>query len=205
MRCNITLLLWWFHWHWCLYHMMLTPSSMAPLHLLGQDNQDEVQHDCFGHVMPLISTSILCDVYGIVNGITAFLRSRQSKWGVTWLFGSCETTGTDISITWWWQCHQWHNCISYKNMIEMVQQDVFGHMMPLAQVFASHDADSIINGTIVFLRTRWSKWSQTWLLVMGCHWSQHQCHMIMRASSVAPLHSLGQDDQSDVQYDYLVM
>ena len=28
-------------------------SSMLSFHLLGQDDQDEIQHDLFGHMMPL--------------------------------------------------------------------------------------------------------------------------------------------------------
>ena len=42
--------------------MMSTMSTVVPLHLLGQDDQKEMQCDCFGHVMPLVSASVSCDV-----------------------------------------------------------------------------------------------------------------------------------------------
>ena len=37
------------HWCWCQCHTMPTMSSF---HLLGQDDQKEMQHYLFGHVMP---------------------------------------------------------------------------------------------------------------------------------------------------------
>ena len=52
---------------------------IAPLHSLGQDNQNEVQHDIFGHVMPLALVLASCDANGIVNSTSAFLRARQLK------------------------------------------------------------------------------------------------------------------------------
>ena len=53
-----------------------TGSSMAPLYLLGQDKQNEVQHDFSGHVMLLVLTLASSDVVGIVNGTIAFVISR---------------------------------------------------------------------------------------------------------------------------------
>ena len=59
----------------------------------------------------------------------------------------------------------------------------------------SHDANSVINGTILFVRSRWSKWDATWCLVIWCHYHQHQ-HLVMpMASSTAPLHLFSQDNQ----------
>ena len=62
---------------------------MAPLHFIGQDSSNEVQHDFFGHVMSFESGSASCHVDNIANGTiasnrangivkcaTAFLRSR---------------------------------------------------------------------------------------------------------------------------------
>ena len=39
--------------------MVSTMSSMAQFHLLGQDNQKEMQHNIFGHVMPMTSSMAL--------------------------------------------------------------------------------------------------------------------------------------------------
>ena len=45
--------------------------------------------------------------------------------------------------------------------------DLFDHVMLLAQALASSDADGVINGIIIFLRSRWSKWGATWLFGFG--------------------------------------
>ena len=94
-------------WH----HMTPMALLLAPLQSLGQDNWNKVPYDFFGHVMPLKPVSPMAplhslgqnkwnevqhDIFGCVtalllasheaNGTIAFLRSRQSKWGATWLF-----------------------------------------------------------------------------------------------------------------------
>ena len=51
--------------------------SMAPLYSLGQDDENEVQHDIFGHVTPLVQLTVYLDTDRFVNGTTALLRSRQ--------------------------------------------------------------------------------------------------------------------------------
>ena len=103
--------------------------SMAPLHLLGQDDCNEVQNKFSGHV---IGTDVgIIWSTSIIKGATQFLASRQSTWGGTWHFWSCDIIAIAIGITW---CH-WFWC----------------HVMPLASVSVSHDAYSIINGTITFL------------------------------------------------------
>ena len=50
---------------------MPTTVSMAPLHSLGHDDGNEVQHDCIGHMMPLASASVSCNAGGIINSIIA--------------------------------------------------------------------------------------------------------------------------------------
>ena len=60
--------------------------SMAPLHFLGQDNQNELQHDLFVHVMPLALASASSYADGVINGILSSLRSRWLKWFATWPF-----------------------------------------------------------------------------------------------------------------------
>ena len=51
--------------------------SMAPLHSIYQEDQNEVQHDFLGHVIPLASAAH--DADGVVSSTTAFPRSRQLK------------------------------------------------------------------------------------------------------------------------------
>ena len=38
---------------------------MTPFHSLGQDNQNEVQHDLFGHVIPAVSALGPYDATGV--------------------------------------------------------------------------------------------------------------------------------------------
>ena len=45
--------------------MIPTVLSIAPFHLLHEDDQKEMQHNIFGHVMPLATISASFDVDGI--------------------------------------------------------------------------------------------------------------------------------------------
>ena len=83
--------------HWCWCYMMPTASYMASLFSLSKDNWNDIHHASFGHVAPLNSASHYVNI--IINGTTAFLRSRQLKWGVTWLFWSHDAIGASVSIT----------------------------------------------------------------------------------------------------------
>ena len=56
--------------------MMLMVLSMAPLHSLGQDDHNEVQHYIFADVTPLAMPLVSGVADGIVNGTIAVLRSR---------------------------------------------------------------------------------------------------------------------------------
>ena len=47
---------------------------MAPFHLLGQEDQKEMQCDNFGHVVSFAWASY--GVNGFINGTTAFILSR---------------------------------------------------------------------------------------------------------------------------------
>ena len=49
------------------------------IHFLGQDNQNEVQHHFYGHLMPLMLTSALHDADNIFNHTIALYRSIQSN------------------------------------------------------------------------------------------------------------------------------
>ena len=66
-------------WHQHPHHVIPMASSMTPLHLFSQGNQNEVQHDFFGIVMHLVLALASCNVDGIVHGTTAFVSSRGSK------------------------------------------------------------------------------------------------------------------------------
>ena len=170
---------------------MLLASSMAPLFSLDHDNQNEAQHDIFGHMMPLAPVS--CDAGGIINGTIAFLRSRLLKLGATWPFwsmmplaqvlASCNVYGimnaplhslgqdtqNEVQLEFvvlWCHCH-W----------------LWGHMMPMAPSHSSGDGNQIEMELDIFV-----KW---------CLWHQH--YKMSMESSVALLHSWDQDDQNEVQ------
>ena len=48
-------------------------SSILLLHLYSQDNQNDMKHDSFGHVMHLVLASASYDADGIVNGTISFV------------------------------------------------------------------------------------------------------------------------------------
>ena len=73
-------------------HIMPTVSSMAPFHLLGQDEQNEMQHDLFGHVLPLEQASASCNVTDIISGTTAFDSPDNMMYNMTFL------------VMWWICC-----------------------------------------------------------------------------------------------------
>ena len=51
------------------------PNSVitGTVQFLGQDDQKEVQHDSFGHVMPVAPALASCAANGIINGTIAFV------------------------------------------------------------------------------------------------------------------------------------
>ena len=51
-------------------------SVSIHLYSLGQDDQNKVQHDFFGHVTPFVSALASHDVDSVINGTILFLRSR---------------------------------------------------------------------------------------------------------------------------------
>ena len=164
-----------------------------------------MQPDFFAHVMPLTSH----DADGAISGTIEFLTSRWSKWGVTWL----------LLVLW----HHLHPCEHYilpmvSSVAQLhalgqtgwneVQHDYFGNAIPQPSEMASCDANGIID-TTAFLTSRRLKWGTTWLFhhvtplesanIMWCHW--HWQHM----TPMTPFHFLGQDDQNEVQHDFLVI
>ena len=88
----------WCCWHQCEHHMTLIALSVTPFHFLSQNDWNKVQHNLFGHVIPVFAHMTLMAL------LIAFVTSRWSKWDATWHFCSFDTDGTGISIMW---C-QWH-------------------------------------------------------------------------------------------------
>ena len=147
------LLVMWHHscWHWC--HMMLMALSMAPLHSLNQDDQNEWQHDLFGlwrqqhyqwhHCIPWVR------IIEVRCNMTFWLRSAF---------------GTSISITsCWWHC-QWYHYIHRSKQWKWGATRLLGHVKLLALTL--HDVDGIISGSTALLRSRQLKWDATWLVMV---------------------------------------
>ena len=115
----------------------------------------------------------------------------------------------DLLVMWChWHQHQYHMMLMVSPMAPVyslgednwneVQHDFIRHVMPLGPV--SHDGDSIINGNIAFLRSKWLKWGATWLFGHVTSLTPVLHHIVLMVSSVAPSHSLGEDIQYEVQH-----
>ena len=118
--------------------------------------------------LPLVSCDAFalvpasCDVDSIVNGTIAFLNSRWSKWGATWVSCTCNTVGISngimlivLSIT------LLHFAFLRSWQLKWGTKWLFRLLMPFTLVSVSHYASSILNSTITVLRSRWSKWGAT--------------------------------------------
>ena len=146
----------------------------------------------FGHVMQLALAS--CDMNRIVNEATAFLWSRQSNWGATWTFGHVMLLTLALTT------HDVHSIINSTIAFLRWRQSkwstrwLFGYVILLVLVLEACAADSIINYPTAFLyvKTIEMRCNMT-LLVVWCYWYWCQHYMMLMASSVAPLYSLGQD------------
>ena len=71
-------------------HIMPAVSSMAPLHLLGQDDQYKVQHD--GHVMPLVP---MLASYEAIYTVTGTL-GPDDQTDVKMIFGHVTPTASPL-------------------------------------------------------------------------------------------------------------
>ena len=65
----------------------------------------------------------------------AFLRSRQLKWGATWLLWWCDNIGVGIGITQCQHHHQWHCYIPGVKMIKLRWNMTFLVMCPNRVVY----------------------------------------------------------------------
>ena len=117
VSCNTTALL--------SVYVMWTASLMAPLHFLGQEYQNKVQHDFFfmchhsywNHVMPM--------------------PMSQLKLCVPWLFHHLMPLVLASHVTWCLQHHPWHQCFPWVKTTKMSCNKTFlvmqwcWHMMPM--------------------------------------------------------------------------
>ena len=149
---------------------MLMVSSMASFHSSCQNDWNEVQH-CFlvicCHWHWLKEHMILL---ALSNCTTVFVRPRWLKWGAKWLFWSCHAIGTNVGIALCTLYCQRNHYIPYIKTINMRSNMTFlvkwhnchsigitwchwywHHILLLTSGSVSHDAYSIINGTIIFL------------------------------------------------------
>ena len=142
--------------------MTLMVLSLAPFCLLAWDNWNEAQHHFFDYLTPLVLASPHPDRF--VNGTIAFLRPSWLKWSETWHFWSCDAICNVIGIMCHQWQHQWHCWFLWSRQSKWGATWLFGHVMPLVLVSASHYANSIINDAIAFLRSRWLKSGKTLLI-----------------------------------------
>ena len=132
-------------------------TSVAPLYLLGQDN-------------------CLCQYHMVPNSVTSghFQQLDQDRIRCNMTFWSCNTTGTGVGIT-FCQLHQkWHHWIPYIRTIQMRCNMTLWSFDAITLASVSHQAKSIINGNIAFLRLRQLNQVQHDFSVIWSHWH----HMI---------------------------
>ena len=109
----------------------------------------KVQHDFFGDMMPVLASR---DNDAIINSTTAFVSLRWSKWDATQHFSHltllalasavCGTNSIVRAPLHSLGHNYWNN----------VQYNLLGHVMQLMVVAVSHYDNSVINGTILFVR-----------------------------------------------------
>ena len=132
-------------------HITLMTSSIAPLHLLIQDDQNEMQHDfsviwhCWHwyqhHGMPMALS------------IAPLLSLGWDDW---------NNVQHNILAMWChWCCCQWHMILMVSSMVPFhllvqddqieMQLDFIAQVMPLAPASTLCDTNDIINGTTAFV------------------------------------------------------
>ena len=113
----------------------------------------------FGHLTLLVLVSVSHDANDIMSSTLQFIGSWWSKWGATWLLRPCDAIFARI----WHYVMVMALSIAPLHIARSTQSKwgarwLFGHVMLLAPVLASCDADSIIKGTIAFVRSTWCSW-----------------------------------------------
>ena len=103
-----------------------------------------------------------------VNGTIAFVRSSQVKWGAKWLFWSCDTIHTGISITWLAKALSIAPLhLACQNGPNKVKHDFYVNVTIWAQVSPWCNINRIVIGIIASVRLRQLKQSATWLFGHG--------------------------------------
>ena len=130
--------------------MLSVVLSKAPLHSLGHNDQSEVKQEFL--VMYWHFYQYCCYVE---QTATSMAPLCEDNWNKVWhdSFGHIMLlapvpTSHDTGIV-------NDTILLGQDDWNKVQHDVFGHMMA---VLASHDTAGIINSTITFVCSRWSKW-----------------------------------------------
>ena len=102
-------------------HIFVMPMvlSLASLLALGQGDQNEVKHNVFSHMMPLIIALLSCVANCIINDTISLLG--EDDWNKVWhdCFGYVDDVGPSVNITWDQWPLQWHCFVCYIKMIEV--------------------------------------------------------------------------------------
>ena len=66
--------------------MIPAVSSMALSHLLGQDDQKDIQHYIFGHMIPLAPVIMSCQThhYGTMHNLSQDNQNEAQHWYWCW-------------------------------------------------------------------------------------------------------------------------
>ena len=140
----------WCCWHQCEYNMILMALLMPPFCFLGQDDWNKVQHNCFvmwyqhwHHMTQMTSIAPLHwlaqdDWYQMLSDLFSH---------VTLASASLNVNSTILFIV---------------KMTKTIYNILFYLLMTLILVSVSLDVNSVINGTITFVRSKLSKEDAMW-------------------------------------------
>ena len=119
-----------------------------------------------------VLNTVAPNLYAIITNYVTYILNTSNAYSATcWMVNACDFI-YDIYITYI------HRCV------------YIGHVILLELTLVSHEANSIVNGTFPFLRSRQSKWGATTFFIMLYHWHQCQHHM----TPIVSLYYLAQDD-----------
>ena len=204
----------WCHWCWCQCHMMPTVSSVAPFHLVCQD-------DKMGGNMTFLA--MWCHwhqhQYPVIPMAPLHLLSQDTQNEVQhwhWSLAAHDANGIKMAPFY---------SLGYENWNE-VQHDLFCQVMPLTSTLVSHDTIGIgvsvmwchcIDVSIMWCgqHHQWYHyipkvkrikiWCNMTFWVMWHHWHQPWHHVIPILFTMAPLHFLCQGNWNEVQQNFLVV
>ena len=102
----------WCHCCWCLCHMIPTVSSMAPSHLLCQDDQKEIT--CLFWSCNAIGTSnsiMWCQRLHQWHQYFCLVKIIKMRCNIS--FWSCDVIGIDFGIKWCHLFQKWHHGVQH--------------------------------------------------------------------------------------------